>query len=35
MHTLARGACHVRMQELKQQFDPHDLLNPGRFVAGI
>lgn len=23
------------MREIKRQFDPHGLLNPGRFVAGL
>ncbi|WP_299485437.1 FAD-binding oxidoreductase [Acaryochloris sp. IP29b_bin.137] len=29
------GNALTRMQQLKQQFDPHNLLNPDRFVGGI
>jgi glycolate oxidase FAD binding subunit len=29
------GAAARIMQRIKAQLDPHDLLNPGRFVAGI
>jgi FAD/FMN-containing dehydrogenase len=29
------GKALALMQELKQQFDPHRMLNPGRFVGGI
>lgn len=29
------GSALPLMQQLKQQFDPHRLLNPGRFVGGI
>lgn len=29
------GKALALMQELKQQFDPHRILNPGRFVGGI
>lgn len=29
------GKALAVMQELKQQFDPHRILNPGRFVGGI
>jgi glycolate oxidase FAD binding subunit len=29
------GKALAIMQELKQQFDPHRMLNPGRFVGGI
>jgi glycolate oxidase FAD binding subunit len=29
------GNALAIMQELKQRFDPHRMLNPGRFVGGI
>ena len=29
------GTTARLMRELKKNFDPHALLNPGRFVAGI
>jgi glycolate oxidase FAD binding subunit len=29
------GKALAIMQELKQQFDPDRILNPGRFVGGI
>jgi glycolate oxidase FAD binding subunit len=29
------GKALAIMQELKQQFDSHRILNPGRFVGGI
>ncbi|HZY30523.1 MAG TPA: FAD-binding oxidoreductase [Candidatus Methylomirabilis sp.] len=29
------GSALALMRELKQQFDPHRILNPGRFVGGI
>ena len=29
------GAAGRIMQRIKAQLDPHNVLNPGRFVAGI
>jgi glycolate oxidase FAD binding subunit len=31
----APAATHALMRKIKQQFDPNELLNPGRFIAGI